>query len=122
MYGHPTHGGGYSTATSTEAYVPRQREAHDWRTLADEGWQQAAAAAQPRNTGTTRSGLPKRVPMDQLVPGGVNDAAEPHKSRRTPEEVRGLLSAYHRGVQRGRASANDLSTIVDREGNQGGAR
>jgi len=122
VYGHPTHGGGYSTATSTEAYVPRQREAHDWRTLADEGWQQAAAAAQPRNTGTTRSGLPKRVPMDQLVPGGVNDAAEPHKSRRTPEEVRGLLSAYHRGVQRGRASANDLSTIVDREGNQGGAR
>jgi hypothetical protein len=126
VYGYPTQGGGsggYSAAgTATDTYVPRQREAHDWRTLADEGWQAATAAAQPRNTGTTRSGLPKRVPMDQLVPGGVNDAAGPHRTRRTPEEVRGLLSAYHRGVQRGRASASDLSTIVDREGNQGGTR
>jgi hypothetical protein len=28
------------------------------------------------------------------------------KNRRTPDEVRGLLSAYHRGVQRGRSGAD----------------
>jgi hypothetical protein len=39
--------------------------------------------------------------MAQLVPGGVDKAAT-SVQRRTPESVRGLLSAYHRGVQRGR--------------------
>ncbi|HLT12281.1 MAG TPA: hypothetical protein VK028_15995 [Micromonosporaceae bacterium] len=46
-------------------------------------------------------GLPRRVPMAQLVPGGVETAAV-RSERRTPESVRGLLSAYTRGVQRGR--------------------
>jgi hypothetical protein len=75
-----------------------------WQTAADEGWQ-AARAAQSSvasvNT-TTAAGLPKRTPMAQLVPGGV-DRGGPSVQRRTPEAVRGLLSAYHRGVQRGRS-------------------
>jgi len=38
----------------------------------------------------------------ELVAGGVN--TEPlARTRRTPDEVRGLLSSYHRGVRRGRA-------------------
>jgi len=53
--------------------------------------------------------LPKRVPMSQLVPGGVEkNPATAHK--RTPESVRGLLSAYHRGVQRGRTRSDDPKT------------
>jgi hypothetical protein len=51
----------------------------------------------------TDHGLPRRVPMAQLVPGGV-EAAAGSSDRRTPDSVRGLLSAYHRGVQRGRES------------------
>ena len=39
--------------------------------------------------------------MAQLVPGGVEKAAT-GTNRRSPDAVRGLLSAYHRGVQRGR--------------------
>jgi hypothetical protein len=39
--------------------------------------------------------------MAQLVPGGVETAVA-GSDRRTPDSVRGLLSAYHRGVQRGR--------------------
>jgi hypothetical protein len=63
------------------------------------------AAAEPVDAGTTRSGLPKRVPQAQLVPGGVQ--TEPrNQNRRSPDEVRGLLSAYHRGVQRGRTDGN----------------
>jgi signal transduction histidine kinase len=83
---------------------PRQRPPADesWRTAADDGWRAAAAASAPATGGTTRSGLPKRVPAAQLVPGGIDTQAASVKARRTPDEVRGLLSAYHRGVQRGR--------------------
>nr|WP_240955416.1 sensor histidine kinase [Micromonospora sp. HNM0581] len=84
-----------------------------WRTAADEGWSRANQAAEPTPAGTTRSGLPKRVPQAQLVPGGIEPRGGREHGRRTPDEVRGLLSAYHRGVQRGRtagASQNSTST------------
>jgi signal transduction histidine kinase len=83
---------------------PRQRPPveESWQTAADDGWRRAAAASAPSDGGTTRSGLPKRVPAAQLVPGGIDNQAAGTKARRTPDEVRGLLSAYHRGVQRGR--------------------
>jgi hypothetical protein len=72
-----------------------------WQTAADDGWRAAVAAADVPVAQTTQAGLPKRTPMAQLVPGGV-DKAGTSVQRRTPESVRGLLSAYHRGVQRGR--------------------
>lgn len=78
-----------------------------WRTAADEGWARASRAATPTTAGTTRSGLPKRVPQAQLVPGGVEVRTERERTKRTPDEVRGLLSAYHRGVQRGRAVGSE---------------
>jgi len=81
-----------------------------WRTAADEGWRRASAAASPAAAGTTRSGLPKRVPQAQLVPGGVTPTGGPNRTKRTPDEVRGLLSAYHRGVQRGRSAGAARST------------
>jgi hypothetical protein len=89
---------------SAAAPPPRQRPRVDesWETAADDGWRRAAAASAPTDGGTTRSGLPKRVPAAQLVPGGIDNQAAGVKARRTPDEVRGLLSAYHRGVQRGR--------------------
>ncbi|MGI5247213.1 sensor histidine kinase [Dactylosporangium sp. CA-139066] len=81
----------------------------NWQTAADEGWQAAAALAEAQEFTTTDIGLPKRVPMSQLVPGGVEkNTTVAHK--RTPESVRGLLSAYHRGVQRGRTRSDDSKT------------
>jgi hypothetical protein len=77
-----------------------------WRTAADEGWHAARAAAAPEVAAVTDAGLPKRVPMAQLVPGGV-EKAPTNANRRSPEQVRGLLSAYHRGVQRGRTRNGD---------------
>ncbi len=87
--------------------VPRPRSAAEdrWRTAADDGWQRAMAAAEPSDAGTTRSGLPKRVPQAQLVPGGVDNGPR-NQNRRSADEVRGLLSAYHRGVQRGRTAGS----------------
>jgi hypothetical protein len=80
-----------------------------WRTSADTGWRAAEAAATPKDGGTTRSGLPKRVPAAQLVPGAVDTRGNTARARRTPDEVRGLLSAYHRGVQRGRTGGEGPS-------------
>ena len=72
-----------------------------WRSAADDGWRAAQAAAEPELGGLTETGLPRRVPMAQLVPGGV-EATGSVSERRSPDAVRGLLSAYHSGVQRGR--------------------
>jgi hypothetical protein len=74
-----------------------------WRTVADDGWTAAQAASMPADGGTTEIGLPKRVPMAQLVPGAV-ESPSGGSQRRTPDSVRGLLSAYTRGVQRGRSA------------------
>jgi signal transduction histidine kinase len=93
---------GRASMTSSQSTDSGPRAEEYWRTPADEGWSAAAAAAHPQYGGETDMGLPKRVPMAQLVPGGVEKAGL-NSERRTPEGVRGLLSAYHRGVQRGRS-------------------
>ncbi|HEV7896652.1 MAG TPA: nitrate- and nitrite sensing domain-containing protein [Planosporangium sp.] len=91
-----------ATATQPQTATSAPTEAPTWRTAADDGWQAASALAEEQDFTTTATGLPKRVPMSQLVPGGVEKGTvSAHK--RTPEAVRGLLSAYHRGVQRGRS-------------------
>ncbi len=88
-----------------------------WRTAADEGWEAAQAAAEAPVEITTTAGLPKRTPMAQLVPGGV-DRGGSSVERRTPEGVRGLLSAYHRGVQRGRTKEQSTNPEVTPGGQQ----
>jgi hypothetical protein len=93
-----------------------------WRTVADDGWQAASALGAPRDGGQTGVGLPRRVPMAQLVPGGVEKPTTA-SNKRTPDAVRGLLSAYHRGVQRGRTTPtadNPESTTNGPQGSQSG--
>ncbi|MEU1604258.1 sensor histidine kinase [Micromonospora matsumotoense] len=113
----PTYGAPPPAAPETPAATPAG-DADAWRTAADEGWTRATQAAEPANAGTTRSGLPKRVPQAQLVPGGIEPKGGRDRSRRTPDEVRGLLSAYHRGVQRGRTAGADLNSTSTKETNR----
>jgi signal transduction histidine kinase len=103
--GPPPAAAGPENGSSRAVPRPRSSAEEAWRTAADEGWQRAMAAAEPPDAGTTRSGLPKRVPQAQLVPGGVQSGPR-NQNRRSPDEVRGLLSAYHRGVQRGRTAGS----------------
>jgi hypothetical protein len=110
--GYGSHGSGSAGGVAT----------NPWRTAADEGWQAARAAAEHSVESTTTAGLPKRTPMAQLVPGGV-DRGGNAVQRRTPEGVRGLLSAYHRGVQRGRTkeqSTNPEETPGGQQSSQAG--
>jgi signal transduction histidine kinase len=80
-----------------------------WASPADEGWRAAERLLQPSSGGTTRAGLPMRVPQAHLMPGGAGadgpTAAPPEPQRpayRSPEAVRSRLSSYHQGVRRGR--------------------
>jgi hypothetical protein len=94
--------------------APAEDGEENWQTTADNGWRAAAAAAKPAVSEKTRSGLPIRTPQANLVPGSVSQTA-PARVRRTPEQVQGLLSAYTRGVQRGR---DDLQTTAQNEEHQ----
>jgi signal transduction histidine kinase len=95
-----------STIPDRQAVRSGDQVGSEWRTAADDGWRAASSLAESRVEGTTQSGLPKRRPMAQLVPGGV-DMAQGPPQQRSPEAVRGLLSAYHRGVQRGRMQGDE---------------
>ncbi|MBM2622187.1 sensor histidine kinase [Actinoplanes sp. LDG1-06] len=118
-----TVGVGAANGAATNGSSPNGSAAtnNPWRTAADEGWTAAQAAAEAQVDTTTTAGLPKRTPMAQLVPGGV-DRGGNSVERRTPEGVRGLLSAYHRGVQRGRTkeSTNPEETPGGQQSSQAG--
>jgi hypothetical protein len=94
---------------------PAERSA--WQSPADTGWQAAQVAAQkaaePAVESTTKSGLPKRVPMAHFVPGRVESpgkkAARP-ASHRSPEAVRGVLSSYRSGLEQGRQAGRPSRT------------
>ncbi|MDG4802991.1 nitrate- and nitrite sensing domain-containing protein [Micromonospora sp. WMMD980] len=111
--GRPAYTGGLPTR---QPAAPQQSS--PWQTAADDGWRAASAATEVPVAETTQKGLPKRTPMAQLVPGSI-DKPSPAVQRRTPEAVRGLLSAYHRGVQRGRNHPTDSNTTGP-EGTPGG--
>ncbi|MEO3804427.1 nitrate- and nitrite sensing domain-containing protein [Nonomuraea sp. B1E8] len=77
-----------------------------WSSPADTGFQAAQAAAQPAQAGTTASGLPRRVPKANLVPGTAG-LAEPQATspapQISPERLRSRLSSFQQGVRQGRA-------------------
>ncbi|MEW9532994.1 nitrate- and nitrite sensing domain-containing protein [Microbispora sp. NPDC049125] len=92
-------------------------QARTWSSPADAGWQAAKAASEPALGGVTSSGLPKRVPKANLVPGSATAApaspdsvaapAAPATPPPTlsPERVRSRLSSFQQGIRQGRAVA-----------------
>ncbi len=104
-----------------EQEVPGDDESPGERTAwsspaVDAGWQAAQAAAEPSLGGITSSGLPKRVPKANLVPGSAELAAPsapvpvaPAPSL-SPDRVRNRLASFQAGVRQGRAVARgDIS-------------
>ncbi|MGW3656403.1 nitrate- and nitrite sensing domain-containing protein [Streptomyces sp. NPDC005151] len=78
----------------------------------DELVRQAERAKKPAAGGITTSGLPRRVPRANLVPGTAqqqNHQSGPQVSR-APDDVRGRLTNLRRGIQQGRQANNDPST------------
>jgi hypothetical protein len=76
-----------------------------WSSPADAGWQAAEVAQAPVTSGTTRAGLPKRVPKANLVPGGVTTPAEAVPAPRSADQTRQRLASFQEGVRNARAAA-----------------
>ncbi|MEO5874393.1 MAG: nitrate- and nitrite sensing domain-containing protein [Streptosporangiaceae bacterium] len=58
-----------------------------WRSPADEGWQLAESTSiNPASSGRTTTGLPKRVPGQNRLPGAVPGAATPQPPQRQPQQ------------------------------------
>lgn len=74
----------------------------------DEGWQAAEALVEKsqQEQEITPAGLPKRRPKSNLVPGSAakpqSPAPEKPAAPRSPDAVRGRMSNFQQGVQRGR--------------------
>ncbi|MEV4127679.1 ATP-binding protein [Nocardia sp. NPDC049707] len=87
----------------------------NWHSAADEGWSAAKRAADAPITERTTSGLPKRDPGNQLVPGGAESGSAATESaastRRDPDTIRTGLNRYQRGVRDGRATGK-LKTLA----------
>ncbi|MFS4097546.1 hypothetical protein ACLU3S_34320, partial [Streptomyces sp. AF1A] len=80
-----------------------------WRTSPnDEIVRQAERVRQPAAGGVTTSGLPRRVPRANLVPGTAQQ--QQHQSgpqvSRAPDDVRGRLTNLRRGIAQGRQAGN----------------
>ncbi|MFJ6439035.1 nitrate- and nitrite sensing domain-containing protein [Streptomyces sp. NPDC091649] len=78
----------------------------------DELVRQAERVKKPAAGGITTSGLPRRVPRANLVPGTAqqqNHQSGPQVSR-APDDVRGRLTNLRRGIQQGRQANNGPQT------------
>ncbi|MEU0944543.1 nitrate- and nitrite sensing domain-containing protein [Streptomyces canus] len=108
--GQPANGSG-----SSPAQAPRQQQAPaapqrpaasaTWRSSPnDDLVRQAERVRQPAAGGVTTSGLPRRVPRANLVPGTAQQ--QQHQSgpavSRAPDDVRGRLTNLRRGIAQGR--------------------
>ncbi|WP_217179707.1 nitrate- and nitrite sensing domain-containing protein [Streptomyces sp. AC495_CC817] len=89
--------------------APAASASSSWRsTPNDDLVRQAERARQPSAGGVTTSGLPRRVPRANLVPGTAQQQQHqtgPQVSR-SPDDVRGRLTNLRRGIAQGRQAGN----------------
>ncbi|WP_406282356.1 nitrate- and nitrite sensing domain-containing protein [Embleya sp. NBC_00896] len=132
-------------STSVAPAAGPQGQQSGWYSAGDDGWRAAEAAREPSSGGTTGAGLPRRVPRANLVPGGVEQQAggaqapsgpgtapmaggsrqEPIRPTapgapglsRSPDEVRGRLTNFRRGIQQGRTAGSGGSAPRPRDEN-----
>ncbi|WP_279339481.1 nitrate- and nitrite sensing domain-containing protein [Sphaerisporangium perillae] len=86
-----------------------------WGSTADSGWQAADAVKDPTLGGITSSGLPKRTPKANLVPGSVTGPSAPAAAPSPPpqvsaEQIRARMSRFQQGIQRGRADITETAS------------
>ncbi|WP_055695614.1 nitrate- and nitrite sensing domain-containing protein [Streptomyces prasinopilosus] len=92
---------------------PQRSAATTWRSSPnDELVRQAERVRQPAAGGVTTSGLPRRVPKANLVPGTAQQQS--HQSgpqvSRAPDDVRGRLTNLRRGIAQGRQAGSSSQT------------
>jgi signal transduction histidine kinase len=93
--------------------APRPAATSTWRTSPnDELGRQAERVRQPAAGGVTTSGLPRRVPRANLVPGTAQQQPQPTGPQvsRAPDDVRGRLTNLRRGIAQGRSAGPSSQT------------
>ncbi|MFV2194817.1 nitrate- and nitrite sensing domain-containing protein [Nocardiopsis sp. LOL_012] len=92
-----------ASSAPSEPAAPTGGTEQGWNSAADRGWKAARTAADPMAGGLTTSGLPKRVPKANLVPG---TAPKPENFNKMParsaDRVRNRFSGFQKGVRDGR--------------------
>ena len=79
-----------------------QPEEVSWENSNDVGWRAAQQASNPLVGDDTHSGLPRRVPQQNLVPGSpVNAVERPLRIVRDAAQIAAHTTGYFRGWQRG---------------------
>jgi signal transduction histidine kinase len=83
----------------------------EWSSPGDDGWRAAETIRAPATGGQTSTGLPKRVPGSNRIPGSVGSAPPPDEPApkaepRGPqaEAVRNRFASFQQGVRKGRAA------------------
>jgi Nitrate and nitrite sensing/HAMP domain/Histidine kinase-, DNA gyrase B-, and HSP90-like ATPase len=88
------------------APVEPRRAGRPWTSPGDDGWRAARAVLAPTTGGLTTSGLPRRTPQANLVPGSAGAReARPVRPADTAEVMSSRLAGFQRGSRRGRAAA-----------------
>ncbi|WP_433083290.1 hypothetical protein ACQP1P_04255 [Dactylosporangium sp. CA-052675] len=78
------------------------RATPSWENSNDSAWQAAQRASAPEIGDETRSGLPRRVPQQNLVPGApVNNPERPLRIVRDAAQIAAHTTGYFRGWRRG---------------------
>jgi hypothetical protein len=79
-----------------------------WASASDQGWRAAEAVSKPASGGVTLSGLPKRIPKANLVPGAAGGDAEaaPPPAARSAAITRERFASFQRGIREARAAVN----------------
>ncbi|MEU0567109.1 nitrate- and nitrite sensing domain-containing protein [Nonomuraea sp. NPDC005983] len=99
-----------SSSWFTKAAPTPDRREPSWDSPADDGWQAAGAVSEPADSGTTASGLPRRTPRANLVPGSASPAPQqspPPALPVSPDRLRNRLASYQQGVRKGRAELEE---------------
>jgi hypothetical protein len=108
-------------SSTTDAGLPRRESQHRTEDVTAEQrpreesleqspqesqWDRGPRREAAQQSGTTSSGLPKRVPKANLTEHTTAEpAAGGPQVSRSPEDVRGRLSNLHRGVRQGRGAS-----------------
>ena len=86
----------------SETETPAERPAVSWENQNDSAWRAAEEAAQPKLGDETSTGLPRRVPQQNLVPGSpINSPERPLRIVRDAAQIAAHTTGYFRGWRRG---------------------
>ncbi|MFC7985068.1 nitrate- and nitrite sensing domain-containing protein [Streptomyces sp. NPDC057336] len=101
--------------------APQRPAASAWRSSPnDDLVRQAERVRQPAAGGITTSGLPRRVPRANLVPGTAQQQSNQNGPQvsRAPDDVRGRLTNLRRGIAQGRQAGTNQTGSYPRPTHQ----